>query len=295
LAQRLIPPPARSGSRVACLGIYLAALTAAGLVLARLKGAEPLLLLGLADLAGTLAVFAGSLAANNSSIYDPCWSLTPVLMALYWTARAEPGAAGPKQLLIIALVALWGGQLTWNWLRRWRGVADEDWRYREFRASWGRAYWPLSLIGIHLVPTAIVFLAALPLWPALTRSGGGFGTMDLVALAVTLAGIALEAIADRQLHLFLRADPPAGALLDRGLWGWSRHPNYLGELLFWWGLWLFGVAAAPDLRWLIVAPLTMTALFLAISIPLKERRMAARRPGFADYRRRVPRLLPWPV
>lgn len=275
--------------------MYLAALLAAVLVVQRLSGAQPLFLLGLADLTATLVVFIGSLALNNCSIYDPYWSLAPILMAPYWVAHAEPGATGPGQLLIVALVALWGGRLTWNWLRRWRGLTDEDWRYRQFRTAWGRAYWPGSLVGIHLVPTAIVFVSALPLWPALTRAGRPVGPLDLAALAVTAAGIVLEAVADRQLHRFLRSGPPPGALLDRGLWSWSRHPNYLGELLFWWGLWLFGVAAAPGQWWLVIAPLLMTALFLGVSIPLMERRMAVRRNGFADYRRRVPLLLPWPV
>jgi steroid 5-alpha reductase family enzyme len=272
---------------------YLTAGLVAWIVTHRLTGAEPLLLLALANLAATLVVFTCSLAWDNSSLYDPYWSLAPLPIVLFWMGRDEPGVSGVRQLLVLALVGLWGARLTWNWLRRWEGLAHEDWRYADFRESWGRYYWPLSLVGIHLVPTAIVFLACLPLWPALVAARHPVGVIDGLALAVAAAGIAIETIADRQLYDFQRSGHPVGALLERGLWARSRHPNYLGELLFWWGLWLFGLAGDPGFRWTIAGPLVITALFLGVSIPLKERRMAARRPAFAAYRRRVPILIPW--
>jgi steroid 5-alpha reductase family enzyme len=96
-------------------------------------------------------------------------------------------------------------------------------------------------------------------------------------------------VADLQLRRF--AAP--GRIVDRGLWRWSRHPNYLGEVGFWWGLWLFGLAAAPGWWWTVVGPLVMVALFVFVSVPLMDDRSLARRPGYAEHMRRVPALLPW--
>lgn len=259
----------------------------------RLAGAEPLALLGLADLAAMVVVFIGSLAADNSSLYDPYWSVAPLAIALFWLSHGGGLPGNLRAASVVLLVCLWGGRLTWNWLRRWQGLAHEDWRYVDLRTQWGRLYWPVSFLGIHLVPTAIVFLGCLPLRAALSRGALAVGWLDLPALVMMGGGLLLETMADDQLYHFQRRPRPAGALLDRGLWSWCRHPNYLGELLCWWGLWLFGTASTRRLDWTAAGPLVMTALFLGISIPLKERRMAARRPGFADYRRRVPTLIPW--
>src|SRR5258705_401580 len=103
--------------------------------------------------------------------------------------------------------------------------------------------------------------------------------------------IALEGIAAEQLRAFNRTKR-SGEICTRGLWGWSRHPNYLGEMGFWWGLWLFAVAAAPAWYWSAIGPLAITVMFVAASIPMLERRSHERRPGYADHVKRVPVLLP---
>ncbi len=121
-----------------------------------------------------------------------------------------------------------------------------------------------------------------------------YSALDVLAAAVTAGAIALEATADAQLHAFLRARGDPAAILDRGLWARSRHPNYLGEILFWWGLFLFGVSAAPRWAWTAVGPLAITALFLLVSVPWMDRRMLARHPAYAERLRTTPALIPWP-
>jgi steroid 5-alpha reductase family enzyme len=195
---------------------------------------------------------------------------------------------------VLLAVGVWGFRLTWNCLLRWRSLEHEDFRYREIRARTGRLYWPASLVSIHLMPTAWVFLGLLPLYPALAAPARFPGWLDLAAAAVALGAVALEAAADRQLRRFLatRADP--SQVLDTGLWSLSRHPNYLGEVLFWWGLLLFGLAADPAWAWTAVGAVSITALFLLVSVPWMDRRMLARHPAWAERMRRVPALLPWP-
>jgi steroid 5-alpha reductase family enzyme len=243
---------------------------------------HPLAVALVADVAATLAVFAWSFAYRNSSFYDAYWSVAPLPIALYWTWAGE-GAAGARVLLVLAALAAWGARLTWNWARGWHGLEHEDWRYVDLRRTAGRGYWPVSLVGLHLVPTFCVFAGLLPVYAAVGVPGRPVGLLDALAVLVTAGAIVLEATADAQLHRFRAASPAPGAFLQSGLWAWSRHPNYLGEIGIWWGLWLFGVAAAPQLWWTIAGPLVITALFRFVSLPMIETRMRERRPAFAEW------------
>ncbi len=270
---------------------YAVALAAGWLVYGALAGEVPALwALAVTDAAGTLAVFAFSVGCNNSSLYDAYWSVAPMALA---PAIALGGAGAPasRQVAVVALVLAWGARLTWNWARGWQGLGHEDFRYVDLRGKTGRAYWLVSLLGLHFMPTVSVFLGCLALFPALTARGP-LGALDGLAFAVTAGGIALEAAADERLRAFRKSKPPPGAILDTGLWSLCRHPNYLGEILFWWGLFLFGLAADAGAWWAVVGPLWITGLFAFISIPMMDTRSLARRPSYAEHMARVPALLP---
>lgn len=251
--------------------------------------------LGAADLAATLAVFAFSVAFNNSSFYDPYWSVTPLLIApALATVHAAPGVPAARQLLVTALVFCWGLRLTWNWIRGWEGLGHEDWRYVDLRRQTGRAYWLVSLTGLHLMPTVTVFLGCLPLVPALATSTAPLNHLDLLAALLTGGAVLLEGVADQQLRAFRLSNRAPGKILDSGVWSLCRHPNYLGEISFWWGLLLFGLAADPGSWRYGAGALWMVALFTLFSIPLIDKRSLGRRPGYAEHMRRVPALLPRP-
>jgi steroid 5-alpha reductase family enzyme len=277
------------------LGVVIAAYTtglAASLLAGWLaRGAHPLLVAALADLAGTAAVFGFSVAFDNSSVYDPYWSVAPLPLALYWAALGDGSRA--RQALVLVLVAAWGVRLTGNCLWRWRDLGHEDFRYREIRARTGRWYWPASFVSIHLMPTIWVFLGLVPVWVALGRSGA-LGLVDALAAVVTAAAVAVEAVADWQLQAFLRRRTGPDDVLASGLWALSRHPNYFGEVLFWWGLWLFGLAADPSWWWTVVGPVSITLLFAVVSVPWMDRRMLARHPAWAAHVARTSALVPWP-
>lgn len=198
-----------------------------------------------------------------------------------------------RQLLVIAVVSLWALRLTWNWARGFEGLHHEDWRYVDLRGKAGRAgYWVVSLVGLHLIPTLVVFLGLLPLWLALHDGMRRLGGIDLLAALTVLAGVALEFFADNALRRFRLARPAPDAILERGLWAWSRNPNYLGEMLFWLGLALFSLAAAGFVWWAWIGTVTIVAMFLGVSIPMKEARMLARRSAYAERQRRVGLLVP---
>jgi steroid 5-alpha reductase family enzyme len=270
---------------------YLAALIVALAVGRACAGMHPVGIAALADIAATLVVFGFSVGLDNSSVYDPYWSVAPLPVALYWSAAA--GVVGGRQLLILALLAIWGARLTANWALRWRGPGDEDFRYLEIRTKSGKAYWPASLATIHLLPTAWVYLGLIPIFPALTRSG--FAILDVAAALVTGLAIAIETIADHQLRRYLRAPHSKDEILAAGLWSYCRHPNYLGEILFWWGLFLFGLAAHPGWMWSIISvigPLSITLLFVFVSVPWMDRRMLSRHPAWAARMSNTRALLP---
>lgn len=246
-----------------------------------------------ADVVATLVIFGFSRAYGNSSFYDAYWSVIPPLLAVHWYVLAE-GADGFRAIVVIVLVFLWAMRLTTNWAVHWDGFGHEDWRYPLVRQRAGRAAVLADLFGIHLFPTLQVFLGCLPIYAVLSFGEAPFGVLDGIALAVTLGAIAIETLADLQLHAFI-ARKQKGTFIQSGLWAWSRHPNYFGEMCFWWGLMLFGLAAAPQFWWWIVpGALAMTAMFVFASIPFMDQRSLERRPGFADYMRRTSALVPLP-
>jgi steroid 5-alpha reductase family enzyme len=152
----------------------------------------------------------------------------------------------------------------------------------------------IDFIAIHLIPTFQVFAGCLPIYAVMSRAGSPLGWLDLLAFIVTAGALLIETIADLQLHAFSAKKRP-GEFIQSGLWAWSRHPNYFGELSFWWGLMLFGLAAAPQQwPWIVPGALLMTAMFVFASIPLMDKRSLDRRPAYGEYMRRTSALIPFP-
>jgi steroid 5-alpha reductase family enzyme len=271
---------------------YAAAAIAAAAVVASLRSQHPVTAYFVADIVATIVVFAFSMAVANSSLYDPYWSVAPPLILAGWLAGHATFTV--RQAVVLLLVVVWGARLTANWAVGWRGLGQEDWRYRQIREQTrGRLpWWLVSFLGIQLMPTLVVFAGMLSAWAVVvgTRS---LNAIDLLALLVTVTAIALETVADLQLRRFAGDPAGRGRTVDIGLWRRSRHPNYLGEIGLWWGLWLFGLAAAPDWWWTVAGPLIMVALFVGVSVPLMEKRSLERRADYGEYQRNVPMLLPW--
>jgi steroid 5-alpha reductase family enzyme len=282
-------------ARLSVLAAYLVAFAVALAVGSRSAAEHPIWVALQADVAATVVIFAVSLAFRNSSFYDPYWSVAPLPIAIYWAQSPAAVGVNPIRLgVVIALVALWGGRLTWNWLRGWQGLGHEDWRYEDLKQKTGAAYWLVSFAGIHMAPTLWVFLGLLPVYVSMAAGFEPFGYLDLLAFAVTFGAIWIEARSDKQLKRFRDAGPAPEEFLHSGLWAWSRHPNYLGEMGFWWGLWLFALAANPGWWWTVVGPLSITLMFRFVSLPMIETRMLERRPAYAEWARRSSMVLPRP-
>ena len=264
-------------------------------------------------------IFTGSVSNNNSSVFDPWWSIAPPLMVLYffylatsqqpWDIRsADHGhllavrndlnelnrftVHSTRVMVLLVLTLCYSVRLTWNFLRGWPGLSHEDWRYADFRRNTGKAYWPVSFIGIHFFPALMVFGGTLSIWVTVVQGFRPLNIMDFVAVVVTGMAVFLEATADRQLRGFVNENKGSGRTMNKGLWALSRHPNYLGEILFWWGLYFFALAANPTFWWVIIGPLAITLMFIFISIPMIEKRLLASRSDYKFYREKVSMLIP---
>lgn len=233
-----------------------------------------------------------SLRLRDASIVDPFWGIAFVLAA----GVAFPTSDGwlPRRMLVVALVGLWGGRLAWHLARRNLGHG-EDARYRRWREQHGETWWWRSLWQVFLLQGVIAWVVSWPLAAAQSAQGfAGWTMWDAAGAIVVMTGLAFESIADAQLRRFKAQAASRGQVLDTGLWRYSRHPNYFGDALVWWGLFLLA-AGVPGGWMTIVSPVLMTWLLMRVSgVPLLEATLATSRPGYADYVRRTSAFVPWP-
>ena len=239
----------------------------------------------IADMAATIFVFAFSLIFSNASVYDPYWSVQPPVILSAFVACYGVNTFG---ILLILVISLWGVRLTANWAYTFGGLSHQDWRYTMLREKTGAFYIVVNFIGIHTVPTLVVYGCTLPAVYAIVY-GIEWNVYGIVALAVSLCAVVLQGTADVQMHKYRRAR--TGPFIRSGLWKYSRHPNYLGEILMWWGVGTSVAFAEPGVWYLLAGAVANTALFMLVSIPLADGRQS-RKVGFEEYKRATRMLLP---
>ncbi len=252
--------------------------------------ASGLLLLVLLALVALLWLW--SLRREDASVIDVFWGAGFVVAA--WLAGSWGGGA-PRASLLLVLVTLWGGRLALHLGARNRREG-EDARYAAVREARGAGFRWFSLYGIYLPQALALWVIALPIQVVLlVPAQAPWNGLDWVALGLWIAGVAFEAVADEQLRRF-KADPAKrGRVLDRGLWRYSRHPNYFGECLIGWAYFGFALAADWAHAWTLLSPLLLTYLLLRVTgaAPL-EVSLRAHKPGYADYARRTSAFVPRP-
>ena len=244
-------------------------------------------------LAGCMgALWLLSLWLRDASIVDVFWGLGFVGVAAVSLAHAEADGA-PRRWLLPSMVSLWGLRLAAYLL--WRNAGrGEDPRYRAMRRHWGARFWWVSLFTVFALQGVLLWIVSLPVQLGVLAPGGPLGALDALGLLLFAVGLLFETVGDWQLARF-RADPAnAGRVMDRGLWRFTRHPNYFGDACVWWGI--FGVSlATPYGAWTVVGPALMTFLLLRVSgVPMLERSIRRRRPGYEAYARRTSAFLPRP-
>ena len=267
--------------------VYLlaAALGVAVYILTRPLGAFWIRLL-LADVSATVLTFIFSLIFKNASVYDPYWSVQPIVILV---GLAVGQRLSLIKLVLLLTVLLWGIRLTANWAYTFKSMKHEDWRYCMLREKTGKAYPIINFVGIHMVPTLVVYLCTLPAAAMMLGSARG-NLIAYAGVAVSLCAVALQGISDVQMHKFRKSGK--GGFIREGLWRNSRHPNYLSEILMWWGVGICSVAAlGASYAYLLVGAVANTALFVLVSIPLAEGKQATK-DGYAEYCAETRVLLP---
>lgn len=232
--------------------------------------------------------FAISVWKQRNDVADVAWGLGFVLLA--WTSFMLTRASGARGVLVGALVSIWGMRLAWHIQARHRGKA-EDYRYAVWRRDWGRWFYLRSYAQVFLLQGLFLFLTSMPVLIINQGHQTKIGLLDGAGVLVWLFGFVFESVSDLQLARFAADPANRGKIMQRGLWRYSRHPNYFGEIVQWWGIWLLALSTVGG--WFgIVGPITITTLILKVSgIPMLEKRMA-QHPEFADYKRRTSAVLP---
>jgi len=232
-----------------------------------------------------------SLRLRDAGIIDPCWGLGFVLVA--WLSFVMNHPMTWRACLISILTTVWGLRLSFYLLKRNLGHG-EDRRYVAMRQHHGPRFWWVSLFTVFLLQALVLWFIAWPLQAAcVLKSQKSLGLLDWLGVALWLIGFLFEAIGDWQLVKFKSAPENVGKVLDRGLWRFTRHPNYFGDNCVWWGIYLIAVGSGA--WWTILSPLLMTILLLYVSgVSLLERTIVDRRPEYAAYQSRTSAFFPWP-
>jgi steroid 5-alpha reductase family enzyme len=260
-------------------------------------GAGLLLTSGLPVVAG-LAVTTGfftllwvlSLVLGNAGIVDIFWGPGFVIVGIFYLTTL-PGEPTPRGLLVVGLTTLWATRLALHIGVRNAG-APEDFRYRKWRDEAGSSFWWISFFKIFLLQAALLWIVSSPLPLAqLPGPRARLAVLDVLGIALFVFGFAFEAVADRQLTRFKRDPSNRGVTMRTGLWSRSRHPNYFGEAVLWWGL---GLLAVPTGGWLaLVGPAFITFLLLKVSgVAMLDAALVDRRPDYAEYLRSTPAFFP---
>lgn len=234
--------------------------------------------------------FVISLLKKRNDVADTAWGLGFVLLA--WVSFFLSQDASGRGILVCVLVSVWGFRLAWHIYRRNRGKT-EDYRYAMWRKTWGKWFYLRSYFQVYILQGMLLFLIVLPVLLINNNAATNLRALDLIGVLVWLAGFFFESVGDAQLEHFIKDPANKGKLMQSGLWRYTRHPNYFGEVTQWWGIWLFALSVPGG--WLgIVGPLTITTLILKVSgIPLLEKKMAEH-PEFAAYQKRTSMFIPLP-
>lgn len=249
---------------------------------------NPLLILPLTLMAYMTAWFFISIIKKRNDLADVAWGIGFILVA--WLSYYLFGNNTPKALLASILVTIWGLRLSTHiYLRNLNKT--EDYRYLAWRKQWGKLFYLRSLFQIYWLQGILLLIISAPIVLISSQNTATIGVLDIVGTVIWTIGFCFEVIGDWQLAVFMKQPENKGKLMRSGLWAYSRHPNYFGEVTQWWGLWILALSS-PHAWITIVGPMTITFLILKVSgVPMLEKKLADHL-DFAAYKHRVSKFIP---
>lgn len=249
------------------------------------------------DVIATIIVYLIALFLKNTSYYDPYWSVWPFVMVL-WPLIVEDGLWNLTSIFCLVVVTIYSHRLTINWAIRFKGFTkdEEDYRYKHYRDTLKPFLFELvNFFGLIMFPTVLVFLGTIPLFYAIVY-GSPFNPLYIIGLLITLLGVGFEILADIPLIKHRKDPSKRGTLLNVGLWKYSRHPNYLGEVTIWFGFAMTGLTITLVNKlynqiWIVLlGAFLIFLLFFFISVPLMDNRMLKRHEDYKEYMEKTSRL-----
>ena len=240
----------------------------------------------IADVISTIVVFTFSLILNNASCYDPYWSIAPLFIVVALLMNRPLNL--PRILVSIAVIG-WAVRLTINWIYTFDNLNWIDWRYELLKDKSKKLYPIINLLGIHMFPTIVVYFCILPV-VFMFYYEVSINPLVIVFFIFSIMSFTMQGIADIQMHKYRKNKN--GTFNRNGLWKYSRHPNYLGEILMWINIAILAISALGNYYFLIIGAVINTLMFIFISIPLAENHQKDRKEGFLEYKNETRMLLP---
>ena len=237
----------------------------------------------------TLIIFLFSNIHKNSSIYDPFWHVAPIPIVFYIADQSF--LPNLELYLVLSAFLFWALRLTYNWFLNWENLDHEDFRYIDLKNNNKFMAFINDLFGIHLIPTLIVNASLYPIYVALTSDS--LNDLVYIGFMLIIIAVVIQYISDDQMRKFRKDENNFGKTMKYGLWKYSRHPNYLGEVSFWFGIYVFALASESPSLWLLACPIVMLALFVFISCPMMDNRSLKRRLDYKEYMDKTPQLIMW--
>jgi len=241
----------------------------------------------LADIIATVIVWASGVILKTASAYDPYWSLQTLAIYLCLLFKYQNWHVGT--ILLLVVISLYSFRLTLNFILGFHSLSYVDWRYKMLKQKTGKFYQVVNLLGICMFPTLVVYAASLPAmaYAAVTA----FSMLDVIGLSIIVLGVLLELIADLQMKKFVKQRTDRSQVLDKGLWRYSRHPNYLGEISIWFGVALTLIISHFNYWFFIAGAVVNLLMFLFISIPMEEKHFKDYKPDYEQYKNDTSMLL----
>lgn len=235
----------------------------------------------LLDIIATIIIFIFSVIFKNASVYDPYWSVQPIVFVTLAACQHGTNVLG---ILVLISIWYWGLRLTSNWAYTFHGLNHQDWRYTMLKEKTKWFYPVVNFFGIHMIPTLVVYFCMMPA-VNLIHNQFEFNFLSLIFIVISIGAATLQGIADFQMHRFKKNG--GTGFIREGLWKNGRHPNYLGEIVMWWGIAGVWFTSTPSFnKWylMLIGPVLNTCLFLFISIPLAEKHQS-RKTNFDEYKK----------
>lgn len=250
-------------------------------------GLNDLLSVLLADVIATIFVWLAGLLFKTASVYDPYWSIQTMVIYIFLVSYYSNWNLGT--ILVLIPIVIYSFRLTGNFIIGFDSLSYVDWRYKMLKDKTGRFYQLVNLFGICMFPTLVVYTASIPLM--IYAKIGSFSPLNLIGIFVILFGVGLELVSDLQMKTFIKNRKDRSEIINVGLWNYSRHPNYLGEIIIWFGVGLILIISFPGYWYFMIGAVINLLMFIFISIPMEEKHMLKYKPNLKEYQERVSCLL----